>query len=552
MPKQAPRKAPISLRQRIQPSALMVGLLVTLVLVLSLPVLVELARSLSAVFDAQDRAVILEMYGSLSGMMLLIRSVLIAGGIAIVGTILGIPLGRVLNVCFSSGQGGKHRFWAGMLLIPIWLPAMLVYAAGNLLRAPDTLIGHALVSFSTSEPGLRWMTIWAGYAIATLGLALWSAPIAGVLIAAGLGVRTSLYDEMIALEPVGMFRRGCLWIRLHNRALTRSWVLITTLMLGSAVPMHLAQLDTWSIVLWRELAQSPIDKWGRVWLGAWPSVLFGVLGAWVLTRALVRPHTTESFADRGHALAKISKPILGGSVLVWALGALGPLIAMLVTLDDLDSVRHFWTLEGSAVFNSGLLALACGGVTMLIALLVAFVLGSPLRMHRRLGVWSVMGLCVLGLIPGVLVGSAIARSSIPVLATGWGGALLASCVRAGFLGAIIGALCASAESAERRSVRWQLAGGSVSGWSRAVLPSIVGSILAAGLVGGLYSMYEIEASVMVRPPGMDNLPQQLLSDLHYARIEQLSGAGVNLLGIGLLFGAIASWALIRVHGRDQG
>tara|TARA_R110002072_G_scaffold150953_6_gene299932 strand:- start:42991 stop:44583 length:1593 start_codon:yes stop_codon:yes gene_type:complete len=530
----------------------MVWLLVAIVLVLSLPVLVELARSLSAVFDAQDRAVIVDMYGSLSGVMLLVRSVLIAGGIALVGTALGIPLGRVLNACFSSGQGGKNRFWAGMLLIPIWLPAMLVYAAGNLLRAPDTVIGHALVSFSTSESGLRWVTIWAGYAIATLGLALWSAPIAGVLIAAGLGVRTSLYDEMIALEPVGIFRRGYLWIRLHSRALLRAWVLITTLMLGSAVPMHLAQLDTWSIVLWRELAQSPIDKWGRVWLGAWPSVLFGVLGAWVLTRTLVRPHTSESFADRGHALAKISKPILGGSVLVWALGALGPLIAMLVTLDDLDSVRHFWTLEGSAVIDSGLLALACGGMTMLIALLVAFALGSPSGMHRRLGMWSVMGLCVLGLIPGVLVGSAIARSSIPVLTTGWGGAMLASCVRAGFLGAIIGALCASAESAERRSVRWQLAGGSLSGWARAVLPSIVGSIFAAGLVGGLYSMYEIEASVMVRPPGMDNLPQQLLSDLHYARIEQLSGAGVNLLGIGLLFGAIASWALIRVHGRDRG
>jgi len=53
--------------------------------------------------------------------------------------------------------------------------------------------------------------------------------------------------------------------------------------------------------------------------------------------------------------------------------------------------------------------------------------------------------------------------------------------------------------------------------------------------------------VMVRPPGMDNLPQQLLSDLHYVRLEQLSAAGINLLAVGLVCSVVASILVSRIQ-----
>ncbi len=552
MPKSALWKTlPASLSASL-PGGVLIGVLILVVAVLSLPVMTELARSLAILFGRQSGVSFAGLFLSPERIWLLTRSVGIAGVIGLVGVCMGIPLARIIGAGHAGRDGGDGHHWSrqllpAILISPIWLPAAMVYAAGNLLRAPDTIIGKALVTYSTSSPDLRWITIWAGYAIAVVGLAIWSAPIAGVLIASGLGHRTNLYTEMIALEPVGLLRRSVLWVRLHLAILFRAWVLVAIIMLGSAVPMHLAQLDTWSIVIWRQLAESPIERWGSIWLSAWPTVIIAAVGAWVLTGALVRRGEESRFEDQGHSLQTLPKLVVLGAIVVWALGALVPMGAMLVTLDDWGAILHFWRIESQAMADSGVLALASGLVAMLVAMLIAMTLGNPSVRIRRIGAWALMILCILGLIPGVLIGAAVVRSPIPWLTTGWGGALLASCIRSAFLGAIIGALCARAESIERQSIRWQMSGGSITGWARAVLPGITLPLLGAGLIAGLYSMYEIEASVMVRPPGMDNLPQQLLADLHYARLEQLSAAGVNLLGIGLVGSIIASLLITRIR-----
>ncbi len=524
--------------------------LVLIVATLTMPVLVELARSLAILLRTFPRVTHHESFLQSDRIGLLVRSLGIAGFIGLVGVCMGIPAARIIAIKVPKHHWGA-RLMPAMLISPIWLPAALVYAAGNLLRAPDTMVGRAIVTYSTSSPDLRWITIWAGYIIAIGGLAIWSAPIAGVLIASGLGHRTNLYTEMIALEPVGVIRRSILWVQLHLATLFRAWVLVTVIMLGSAVPMHLAQLETWSIVIWRQLAESPIEQWGRIWLRAWPTILIAGIGAWVLTGALVRRREESRFEDQGYSLQTLPKLVILGAIIVWALGAMVPMGAMLVTLDDWGAIFHFWRIESGAMIDSGLLALAAGLVVMLVAVLVAITLGNPSRRIRRIGAWALMVLCILGLIPGVLIGAAIARSPIPWMTTGWSGAVLASCMRSAFLGAIIGALCASSESIEQKSIRWQMAGGSIIGWTRAVMPTITMPLLGAGLIAGLFSMYEIEASVMVRPPGMDNLPQQLLADLHYARLEQLSAAGINLLGIGLIGSIIASLLITRIRPADR-
>lgn len=532
-------------------SALPIFTLLTGVSVLGLPIVIELVGSIGQFASSDSSDGFVHIYLSPARLWLLVRSGMIAGGIGLIGMCMGVPLARLIvsqaggNGCFRSRL--TSRVLIGVLLSPIWLPATLVYAAGNLLRAPDTIIGHALVSFSTSSDSLRWVTIWAGYLIAVLGLALWSAPIAGVLIASGLGFQSNLYDEMIALEPVGIVRRTRLWIRIHIAVLVRAWVLISILMLGSATAMHLAQLDTWSIIIWRQLAERSPEQWGSVWLSAWPMVIVAGIGAWMLTSTLIRSNDSPIGTSRGHAASIAPKSILVLAFLVWCLGALVPMISMLVTIDDLRSIPEFWNLQADAILDSGILAMFTGLATLGIAVLVAFTLGHPSRSIRKLGAVSVFTLIVLGLLPGVLIGAAIARSQLPFIAgSTWNGALLASVIRSGFLGAIIGALCALAESPDRQAVRWQIAGSSMVGWCKAVLPSIITPILGSALIGSLYALYEIEASVMVRPPGMDNLPQQLLSDLHYARLEQLSAAGINLLGIGLIVAIIASILLSRL------
>jgi ABC-type Fe3+ transport system permease subunit len=539
MPEQVPRKD--------IGSALPAIALVVMVAALALPISIELIRSLFVLQSDQSGVSLGEIFLSTPRLMLLVRSLAIAGGIGLVGMCMGIPLARVIG----AGITRRGALLIGVLISPIWLPATMVYAAGNLLRAPDTIVGRAIVTFSTSDESLRWVTIWVGYAIAVLGLAIWSAPIAAILIASGLGHRSSLYDEMIALEPIGRVRRARLWVGINRTPLLRAWALLTVLMLGSAVPMHLAQLETWSIVIWRELAESPIEQWGVVWLSSWPMVIAAALGAWLLTHTLIADKESSSLEDHGHHRVRLPRSVRSSAIGVWILGAIVPMAAMLVSLDDWRSILYFWTLEADALRDSGFVALLAGGFTMILAMLVAITLGSPARRIRRAGAGAVLVLCILGLIPGVLVGAAIARTPISgihaSLSGSIAGAVLGSFIRVGFLGAIIGALCARSESIERKSLRWQLAGGSIRGWTRAALPGIALPVLGVGLVGFLYSMYEIEASVMIRPPGMANLPQQILSDLHYARLEQLSAAGINLLAIGLILSIIASVFLARVQ-----
>jgi len=544
MPVQDPRKSQALIQLTCVPMLVMLAM----VALLSSPIIFELIRSAQwgiSSFDSVDPA---EIGLSFNRIGLLIRSIFIAGLIALIGVCMGIPLGRVLA---SRSGTSRRRFTAALLILPIWLPSTMVYAAGNLIRDPGSIVGHALLSYATSSESHRWVTIWAGYAIAIIGLGIWSAPIAGVFIASSFGRQSNLYNEMLALEPLRRLGRLIFWIRLHLRVLFRAWVMILILMFGSATALHLAQLETWSIVIWRQLAEKPVDQWGGIWISAWPTLIAGVIGARILTKNFVNKDIESKDDDRGQRDAVVSRSILILSFIVFFLGGVFPMLMMLLSLDDLRSLIQFWRFESAAVRDSGLIAVATAGIVFLLTILVAMNLGHQSLRIRRVTSFAVFVLCVLGLIPGVLVGASIARSPIELISTGWTGAFLASCIRASFLGVLVGALCASSESSERKSLRWQIAGGGIRGWMLTVWPSVWMPVVGGSLIAGLYSFYEIEASVIVRPPGMNNLPQQLLSDLHYARLEQLSAAGVNLLLIGFLGSLIAMLLLVSFGNSER-
>ncbi len=470
--------------------------------------------------------------------ILLARSILTVALIALIATMLAYPLARVL----TARRTPSTTILSALMLCPIWLPPFMIYAAGNLLRDPGTIVGRALVHFATSSPDLRWVTIWVGYAIAVLGLALWSAPIAAVLIASGWGSRSGIYDDMIALEPIGRVRRTLFNLRLRRPVLIRAFTLIAILMLGSAVPLHLAQLDTWSIVTWRQLTEHPPEQWGRIWISSIPMLVTALLGAKLIASILSDRLAHE---DPITQPAPVSRTSTAATLAVFSLAVLVPLLAMLLTLADTRSVLVFWERHASAVAETSLTAILVALASLLIALSFAFASTSPLPIHRRIARTALTGLCILGLMPGVLVGASIARNGIigfdlPNLAPFW-----ASLTRYAFIAAIVGVLCASSESPDRRSARIQIAGPSLRAWAIATLPGFLLPLLACVPVVFLLAMFEIESAVLVTPPGIDSLPQQLLSDLHYTRLEQLSAAGVNLLTLGVIFSLIASLLLTR-------
>ncbi len=535
MPEQVPRKP----SEQIIAHALPVALAVLTIALAMVPFWTLLSALL------HDPIAIPEELLRPSRAMLFLRSIAVASLIALLATIMGLPIARVL-----IAQRTRSRVLLSALLIcPIWLPPFMIYAAGNLLRAPDTLLGRAIIDFSTSSPDLRWVTIWLGYAIAVLGLALWAAPIAGVLIAAGLGFRSNLYDDMLALEPIGFLARLRFQLRLHRSLLLRAFMLIGVLMLGSAVPLHLAQLETWSIVIWRQLSEHPPEQWGRIWVSAIPVLIVAALGARLIGSFLRDAHT---HSDTGAHRPGLSRAAWVTSVLILTFAVALPLIAMARSLDDPRSIALFWRMNTRAVLDSGLVALSVGFTALLIALLTAFALGSPSRTHQRIARISILVLCVLALVPGVLIGASIAQHGVLGLHHARLGPYWASLTRVAFLGSIIGALCAASESHDRRSVRVQIAGASLHAWCITSLPAFLFPLLATLPIATLVAMFEIEAAIMVRSPGSANLPQQLLSDLHYARLEQLSAAGVNLMLIGIVLALCGSLLFLASRRRTAG
>lgn len=528
MPKQVPRKHPLDWLAVVFPSGLLV-ISIALAAVPSWSLLAALISDLDAIPQELFR---------LSRAWLLLRSLAVASLIALLATLAGLPIAFVL----TSQRTRSKPLWSALLISPVWMPPFMIYAAGNLLRAPDTLLGRAIIEFATSSPDRRWITIWLGYSIAALGLALWAAPIAGVLIGAGLGFRSNLYHDMLALEPIGVTARLRLQLRLHRPVLLRAFTLVAVLMLGSAVPLHLAQLDTWSIVIWRQLSERPPQQWGRIWVSAMPMIFIAILGARIITAFL---NQNNAHTDPGVRQAPLTRAAHLASIAVFIASVLLPLFVMLITLDDHRSIAQFWRMNRQALLDSGRIAFAVGFSVLLIALLTAYTLGSPARHNQRIAKSSILILCVLGLVPGVLVGASIAQHGVlgfhsTPLAPYW-----ASLTRVAFVGAVIGALAAASESPDRRSVRIQLAGNAPRAWVLTAMPAFATPILATLPLATLLAIFEIEAATMVRAPGGANLPQQLLSDLHYARLEELNAAGINLMLLALTLALIASFMLIK-------
>jgi ABC-type spermidine/putrescine transport system permease subunit II len=86
---------------------------------------------------------------------------------------------------------------------------------------------------------------------------------------------------------------------------------------------------------------------------------------------------------------------------------------------------------------------------------------------------------------------------------------------------------------------------SLGAWLTVTLRPQWAPVVGLGLAIAALSFHEIESTVLVLPPGLANLPQQLLDYLHYARDEQLSAAAVNLLSLGALVALLSAGLTAR-------
>lgn len=469
-----------------------------------------------------------------------LRTALIPLAIGVLATVWAWPAAWLIRA------GGRRARWACVLgVLPLLLPSYLAFAGWRLVHAPGTWLGDL---FAQSAP---WVQVAVDRGLAVVGLSLWAAPIALLILSSGLGRVPGGALEHLRLDGAGRRARAWHTLRMSMAPIVMSVLAVALVMLGSAVPLHLAQIDTLAQRLWWRLQ---LADTGRIWIDAWPLAFLAALASWLCVRRLsARP--PESDSTPVHAGA----PGVAGLVFVLTLGVVAPLALYAFSLRSWSSVPAFWRDLGPAALASGALAAVVGLAAALLGALTWWLASArpDFRPSRPLALMLACWVAA-GLLPGVLVGHAVSTAwSIPWLADigDWldrfdGRVALAHLARFGFVGVLAGYWLARQEPRDMRDARHLDGAIGLRAWLRAGLGGRAGALAGVGVAMWALSLHEIEAAVIVSAPGTPSLPQRLLDLLHYNRDEQLAAAAVNLVGVGAAGALLAGWLVARsLRGR---
>lgn len=470
--------------------------------------------------------------GALEGWSV-VRTVLWVSVISVLAAGLGLPAGWLLR--------RNVPVLVVAVLVPLLMPTYLVYAGWGLLRGPGTWVGDAL---GRAPPGV---SVGVNKGLAVVGMALWAWPIAALVI--GLAARrvpTVLIDAL-EMEPASIWRRGWVVLALLRKGVLGAMVVVGLIMLGSAIPLHLAQVRTYAIDLWTMLSLSPDIR--GVWVRAMPLVVAAGVGGVLINRWLGRGHgRKDEVSPDGHDV-RVGLGVRVAAGVVWVMSVVVPLVLFGVMLKHVASIEEFWRFAGSAVARSALVSAIVGVIVGCVALLACA--SASGRRRAWVGVASSV-LIGLGLVPGMLVGVAgqgfwnAAWMPAWVYASIWP-LVWAHAARFCVVGVVVGVWLAQRESEDERSARVLMAGDGLWAWWTIRGRPTAGVIAGVGCAAAALSLHEIEAAVTLQAPGPTSVAQYLLDKLHYARDEQLCAACLNLLAMGLVLAGVAAALMSRAR-----
>lgn len=462
----------------------------------------------------------------------LVGSVVYAAAIAAVALVVAWP------VAWAARHWTPRRL--ALLAAPLLLPNFLAYAGWTLLRAPGTALGDAIFRLGQA-PGFEWVPVAAGRALAVWGLGLWAWPIAAVVLWTGWQRVDRAVLEALRLDAPGRARAAVEHARLMRPAILAAAGLIGALMIGSAVPLHVAQARTHAIGVWLALDQSPPGERWRAWIAGWPLIVAGALAALWIAAALRT--TAAAPLPAPHTAPARGRWLMWGAPLAALAISVGAPIALfaraLAHSAGFDVIARFASLASAELTH----AAVHGGLVA--AWAFALILAAARAAHdapRAMGL-ALASLLALGLAPGVLVGAAIAEMTAGVRWTEpWAHIpnLAASVLRVGMVPIAVGVWVGLIEPADHRALRLLDAATGVRGWWGwwvARGPVLWGVAALGAVATGVLAVHEIEAAVQVMPPGSASLSRMLLNALHFARDDDLSAAVMLMSGVGLLGGA---------------
>jgi len=464
--------------------------------------------------------------------------------VATVGVPLLIAVGAVSiawPTCWLLRSPGRSsRVTLALLTVPMLMPAYLAYAGFGLGRAPGTWAGEIVNRWPSGA------NVLFGQSLAVAGLVLWCWPLATLVMLGA--VRRVEQEHLDQLALTGATR----WATLVQKlAMVRGAVLVaigvvSLVMLGSAVPLHLAQIPTLAIDLWARLALAPTST--AVWLEAWPLLVAAAVGSvWVSRWACADPaHEARSTAPAGARRARWMIPVAA-----WLLAVALPMGLFAASVRYPRLLVDFWRENTQSVIDS--LSVA-GGVAAVLCMLALAAWYAAEHGGARRAVSIALGVQMLGLLlPGVLMGSAVSGIlNHPALgdAGRWlsdstGSVVLGHVARFGALGTLAGLWLSRLEAQSLRDARRLAGGEGVRAWLGLAVRPQAATLAGIAVAGGSLSLHEIEATIQLQPPGYRSLAQVMLDHLHMNSTHELAAAGINVLATGLLLAGLGGYLLSR-------
>lgn len=466
---------------------------------------------------------------------LLLRSVAWAVGIAILATLVAIPA-----AWHARGRPGTTLAF----LTPLALPSYFAYASLNLLRAPGTPLGDWLAGLA--DHGWPDAPMLAGRVIAAASLTLWTWPLAMLaLLPAVRAVSEDTLDQLDVDAP-GSLRRALTRVSLLGAAPVPAGALVGLVVLGSPVPLHVAQVPTASMAVWIGLMQDPANP--RHWLAGWPLLVPALLAAGWLTLRLGPASDSGEAPSMPRARRAPGLAFIAGSL--WLASVAMPMALLAWHLHDWAAIPRFIHVHQDALTGSASVAAATGIVSGVIACLFWWIAPRAWRTDA----WSRRAVAVAGaawsaatLAPGIMIGAGFAHlarlEALDPLADSILPSVAAHVVRYASPCILAAMLMLRAESrAAADAVRLDGAD-SIRGFVATRLRAGAGPLLACMLLTASLSLHDIDTSILVQPPGAAMLPQHMLGYLHYWKTEELSAGSLLLMAASLVATVAAAWLL---------
>ena len=469
------------------------------------------------VLQTEDSASPAEM--GFRGPQVATRTILWSVSTALLATLLGWWPGRRL----ASNPTGWMT-WAA--LIPMALPAALLFDAWWLQVGPQSWIG-AMAARGDQVPLLRGVVL-------AITLVCWGWPITSLLLMAR---RAPGSERLLAnLDGVGLPRRFGHALRSDAGTLGLGWLLTSVFIATNTVCFDLAQVASWGFEL-RALDARGASA-GTVLKAGFPAMMLCILVVVVMVLFLRRRSNWGRSPQWKSTDASWLVPLLFTAV------PLGLLAWRGFRAFDPDSLM---VVHGPAIANTLLLALACAGVSVVIALGVtmARLAGTG---SSRLAVVCTALFAVAAMAPATLVAIGLESAwnrpgfhgvygSFMILVLGVG-------VRIGVVAALIGLV---AGATARRGLPLVLMDAPVGTrlFMMATRPVLLRASLAAAALGGVLGMGEIAMVSRIQPPGIPLVASALLNAMHYQYLDTIIPVVLLMVSGAMLAAAFVPRILLR-------